>query len=363
MAVADADKIITTLPIGVHVDATAFDPATKLIFNANRGSVTIIRQDSPDTYSVVQTLEAAPRANTLALDTKTHKIYLSAADFETVPSTGCVYQRNESSWTQQARLTPGSFGLPGDAFGTSVAIDGNTIVVGAPGDGTFGFAYIFVNIDGVWTQQRDVVRASDNFVFGNFGAAVSISKDTIAVGAPFTRRGAVYMYARNPATGFWDPQGKLVPNDQNGLSFGGSTSLVGNTVVIGANRTNGFTGTAYIFGRLNNVWSQTAILAPTPLASNFGFSTAMSGSTVVVGAPDGSTTGAAFVFTQSNGVWTQQARLQGNGLAGTRALLGYSVSLNGNTLAAGAPDDSSGNFAGSAYVYTGVEATGSSRAS
>jgi FG-GAP repeat len=169
-----------------------------------------------------------------------------------------------------------------------------------------------------------------------------------------------------PATrqlGFWDPQGKLVPNDQNGLSFGGSTSLVGNTVVIGANRTNGFTGTAYIFGRLNNVWSQTAILAPTPLASNFGFSTAMSGSTVVVGAPDGSTTGAAFVFTQSNGVWTQQARLQGNGLAGTRALLGYSVSLNGNTLAAGAPDDSSGNFAGSAYVYTGVEATGSSRAS
>jgi DNA-binding beta-propeller fold protein YncE len=89
MAVADADsgKIITTLPIGVHVDATAFDPASKLIFNANRGTVTIIHQDSPDKYSVVQTLEAAPRANTLALDAKTQKIYLSAADYETVPGT------------------------------------------------------------------------------------------------------------------------------------------------------------------------------------------------------------------------------------------------------------------------------------
>lgn len=86
MAVADADsgKIITTLPIGPHVDATAFDPASKLIFNANRGSVTIIHQDSADTYSVVQTLETAARANTLALDLKSRKLYLSSADFETL---------------------------------------------------------------------------------------------------------------------------------------------------------------------------------------------------------------------------------------------------------------------------------------
>lgn len=88
MAVADPDsgKIITTLPIGEHVDATAFDPATKLIFNANRASVTIFHQDSADKYSEVQTLETMPRANTLALDPKTKKIYLSTAQYEEKPA-------------------------------------------------------------------------------------------------------------------------------------------------------------------------------------------------------------------------------------------------------------------------------------
>jgi DNA-binding beta-propeller fold protein YncE len=84
MAVADADsgRIITTVPIGDHVDATKFDPETKLIYNANRSSVTIIHQDSPDTYSVVQTLDTLPMTNTMALDPKTKKIYLSTAQFE-----------------------------------------------------------------------------------------------------------------------------------------------------------------------------------------------------------------------------------------------------------------------------------------
>jgi len=82
MAVADPDtgKIITTLPIGPHVDATAFDPATGLIFNANNGSVTVIHQDSADQYSVVETVKTQPKANTLAVDPKTHKVYLPAAD-------------------------------------------------------------------------------------------------------------------------------------------------------------------------------------------------------------------------------------------------------------------------------------------
>ncbi len=83
MSVLDADsgKILQTLPIGVHVDATAYDPSTKLIFDANRSSVTIIHQDSPDEYSVVQNLETLQGTNTLALDLKTRKIYLSTAKF------------------------------------------------------------------------------------------------------------------------------------------------------------------------------------------------------------------------------------------------------------------------------------------
>jgi DNA-binding beta-propeller fold protein YncE len=100
MSVVDADKgnIIQTLPIGVHIDATAYDPKTKLIFNANRSSVTIIHQDSPDKYSVAQNLETLQGTNTLALDTKTGKLYLSTNKFAPAETPG-----------GRATKVPGSF--------------------------------------------------------------------------------------------------------------------------------------------------------------------------------------------------------------------------------------------------------------
>jgi DNA-binding beta-propeller fold protein YncE len=85
MAVADADsgKIITTQPIGVHVDATAYDPETGLIFNANNGTVSVFHEDSADKYSEVETVTTQVKANTLAVDRKTHKVYLPSAEWTT----------------------------------------------------------------------------------------------------------------------------------------------------------------------------------------------------------------------------------------------------------------------------------------
>jgi DNA-binding beta-propeller fold protein YncE len=83
MAVINADTghVITTLPIGDHVDATAFDAGTGLIFNSNgEGTVTVIRQESPDKYSVAETVKTLPRAKTSALDPKTHQLFLSTAE-------------------------------------------------------------------------------------------------------------------------------------------------------------------------------------------------------------------------------------------------------------------------------------------
>jgi DNA-binding beta-propeller fold protein YncE len=83
MAVMNADtgQVITTLPIGDHVDATAFDPETKLIFNSNgEGTISVIRQDSPDKYSAVETVKTLPRAKTMALDPKTHRLFLSTEE-------------------------------------------------------------------------------------------------------------------------------------------------------------------------------------------------------------------------------------------------------------------------------------------
>jgi YVTN family beta-propeller protein len=83
MAVIDADtgKVVTTLPIGDHVDATAFDPETRLIFNSNgEGTITVIREGDPDKYSLVETVKTVPRAKTMALDPKTHQLFLSTAE-------------------------------------------------------------------------------------------------------------------------------------------------------------------------------------------------------------------------------------------------------------------------------------------
>lgn len=86
-------KVTATLPIGAGVDAVAYDPETKLIFcSCGDGTTTIIKQKSADEYEVIQTLKTAERARTMALDAKTHKIYLSVAQFEpgtrkTIPNT------------------------------------------------------------------------------------------------------------------------------------------------------------------------------------------------------------------------------------------------------------------------------------
>ena len=83
MAVINADTghVVTTLPIGDHVDATAFDPELKLIFNSNgEGTITVVQQESPDKYSVLETLKSLPRAKTMSLDPKTHRLFLSTAE-------------------------------------------------------------------------------------------------------------------------------------------------------------------------------------------------------------------------------------------------------------------------------------------
>jgi YVTN family beta-propeller protein len=78
---ADSGEIIATLPIGDHVDATAFDPESRLIFNSNgEGTITVIHEEGPNKYSVVQTVKTLPKAKTMALDPKTHTLFLSAAE-------------------------------------------------------------------------------------------------------------------------------------------------------------------------------------------------------------------------------------------------------------------------------------------
>jgi DNA-binding beta-propeller fold protein YncE/mono/diheme cytochrome c family protein len=88
MAVVDADtgKVVTTVPIGQGVDANAFDPGTQLAFSSNGdGTLTVVHEDSPDKFTVIQNAETQKFARTMALDTNTHNVYLVTAEIEELP--------------------------------------------------------------------------------------------------------------------------------------------------------------------------------------------------------------------------------------------------------------------------------------
>jgi DNA-binding beta-propeller fold protein YncE len=110
MAVMDADtgKVVATVPIGDGVDATWFDPGTKYVLNScgQDGVLTVIHEDSPDKYSVVENVKTQKGARTMALDPKTHSVYLAVADVEMLPPAD-----GDAKARPRRKVTPGTFGL------------------------------------------------------------------------------------------------------------------------------------------------------------------------------------------------------------------------------------------------------------
>lgn len=284
-----------------------------------------------------------------------------------------VFIRNNGSWTQQAKLIADNAGST-DSFGHSVAIDGDTIVVGAPnedGSGLLndGAAYVFTrNNNGVWTQQK-MLKASDAAFYGYFGTSVSISGNSIAVGANRpSGTGEAYVFIRS--NGNWSEQQALTASNAGaGDQFGKSVAIDGDTLVVGAPNEDGdanstatipndnaaFAGAAYVFTRTNGVWSQLKYLKGDNAApgDNFGDTVAISGSSIAVGATGrDASTGAVYVFTGSGSSWSQQPMLQAsNAQAGDT--FGYSIALSEDRLVVGADtaDDNANLLTASGAVY------------
>jgi hypothetical protein len=267
----------------------------------------------------------------------------------------------DPTFTQQQKLEA-SDAAPGDQFGFSVAISGETVVVGAHRAASEqGSAYVFVRSGEVWSQQQKL-EASDPASGDNFGLSVAISGETIVVGAPFaggaagSDQGSAYVFVRSGEV--WSQQQKLAasdpaPDDQ----FGFSVAISGETLVVGARSAAFEQGSAYVFVRSGEVWSQQQKLLASDAASGdfFGFSVAINGETVVVGAPGdggaaGPSQGSAYVFVRSGEVWSQQQKLLAADAA-SRALFGSSVAISGETVVVGAPSDPGVGAPGSAYVF------------
>jgi hypothetical protein len=225
--------------------------------------------------------------------------------------TAYVFVRAAGTWSQQAKLTA-SDSSPADEMATSIAVSADTLVAGAPNKAAAqGGTYVFVRSGVNWTQQARPA-ASDGSNGDEFGISTSVSGDTVLVGAVNKAQlaGAAYVFVRSGAS--WVQQAKLTASDAAaGDTFGVSVSIDGDTAIIGANGKSG-KGAAYVFVRSAGAWSQQAKLnaADGAAGDNFGISVAANGDTAVVTANGkNSGQGAAYVFIRSGATWTQQAKL------------------------------------------------------
>ena len=286
---------------------------------------------------------------------------------------GCarVFVRTNGVWSLQQTLVA-SNGTSSSNFGASVAISGDTIVAGVPGDrvgNNFnqGTARVFTRVNGVWTQQATLSAATGAFS-DQFGKAVAISGDTVAVGMPgasvsgMFNRGAARVFVRSGTS--WSEQATLVAadgafNDQ----FGSSIAISGDTVAVGvpsdAVGSNFAQGSVSVFVRTGSSWSaQQSLTAPDGAASDFfGRSVAISGDTLVIGANQddigtNNDQGSVRVFARSGSAWTQQQVLTAfDGAALDN--FGWSVGISGDTIVAGVRQDAVGanQYQGSARVF------------
>jgi hypothetical protein len=256
-----------------------------------------------------------------------------------------AFVRSGTTWTQQASFLAGD-GASWDWFGSSVSVSGNTVVVGASqmmsGNGA---AYVFVGSGATWVQEAKLI-ASDGARGDRFGCSVSVSGDTAVVGASYhdPEAGAGYVFVRNGTN--WSQQARLNGVDEfyYGL-FGSSVSVSGDTAVFGAPQKDSWTGAAYVFVRSGTTWSeQTRLLASDGAEGHaFGFSVSVSGDIVVVGASGNS---AAYVFVRSGTSWSQQDKLVASDTTST--YFGSPVSVSGDMAIVGAFENSG---TGSAYVF------------
>jgi len=219
-----------------------------------------------------------------------------------------IFIRSGNFWSGQGKLTA-TDGSAYDSFGYSVSISGDTAIVGAYADSDNSFlsgsAYIFNRVGTVWTQQAKLT-ASDGVTEDYFGYSVSISGNTAIVGArgDIIYTGSAYIF--NRVGTIWTEQTKLMASDaETSDSFGVSVSISGDTVIVGAgsDNDNGIrSGSAYIFNRVGTEWSQQAKFIASDGAAEdyFGSSVSISGDTTIIGAPNnddnGGNSGSVYFF-------------------------------------------------------------------
>jgi hypothetical protein len=276
-----------------------------------------------------------------------------------------VFVRNGLGWVEEQKL----LSTPNEAYyhtGTAVAVEGDVAVVGAPnlfGNGPGGAAFVFERVGGVWTQTAMLTPIAPPSSFAYFGTALDVSGGRIFVGAPETGwpgtfyedQGSVYVYGRSG--GAWVLETRVRAGDgQHYDAFGATLSVSGDTLLVGAPVANvagsgvNRPGAAYVFVDVpGQGWTQEAKLgALAPVANeNFALSVALDGDLAAIGSPEHVTSGfyragCVEVKRRSAGTWTHEAQLFSQEPTQDQAF-GRRVAVSGPRILAGAPGCYAGN--------------------
>lgn len=281
-----------------------------------------------------------------------------------------IRQANPLPLAQTAKLTA-SDGTTNDAFGWSVAVSGDIVVVGATGDDNKGAAYIFVKPSSGWggvlTETAKLI-ASNRVTNAIFGYSVGISGDTVIVGAPNQDSAYIFVRPSGGWGGILTQTARLTATDAiSSDEFGFSVGISNNVAVIGADSDDigakSNQGSAYVFVKPGSGWkgvlTQTAklIASDGAVEDSFGTLTRISSDTIVVGTRgDDNLKGSAYVFIKPGSGWggilTQTAKLiASDGAAGD--FFGVSVGVSGDTIVSGAIFHTVGlnNRQGAAYTF------------
>ena len=293
-----------------------------------------------------------------------------------------VFERNQGgpdNWGQVKKLTAGDAATD-DNFGNSVAVSADTVVVGAFRDGgnsNFGSAYIFERNQGGtdnWGQVKKLTNP-DAAIGDKFGNSIAISGDTVVVGVrrddgPGNDSGSAYVFERDKdGAENWGEVKKLTASDAAaGDNFGASVAVSGDTAVVGALGDDSFTGSTYLFKRDEGGpqnWGQTNKLTASDAAAgdSFGASVAILGDTVAIGAfgneDAGNNTGSAYIFTPPAGPpKLTVTKVVVNNDGGTKTVSNFSLFVDGGSVISGVENTfSAGAHTVSETPLTGYEGT------
>lgn len=274
-----------------------------------------------------------------------------------------VYQWNGIDWLLEATLTPSSISTINE-FANVVDISGDTVVIGDWDNGTYkGAAYIYEMPVTGWADMSETTRitASDGAVGDAFGVSVGISGDTVVVGANgkpnYSYQGSAYVFERD-TFGAWPEVAKLTASDPStDKNLGQSVAISGTTVLAGAPGDSSYRGAAYVFEKPTGGWangteSQKLLASDRAVNDSFGFQVDISGDAAVVTAPyDGGIIGSAYRLARSTEGWIELDKLVASDPAGN--LFGFAdVAIEGNVALVGVEyHDGEGAKRGAAYVY------------